>query len=50
MKDLIMIFVKNPIPGKVKTRLAQTLGDEKALKVYLYLLNYTKEITTKSRK
>ena len=47
MKDLIMIFVKNPIPGKVKTRLAQTLGDEKALRVYLYLLKYTKEITTK---
>ena len=45
MKNLIMIFVKNPIPGKVKTRLAQTLGNDKALKIYLYLLKYTREIT-----
>ena len=47
MKNLILIFVKNPIPGKVKTRLAQTIGDDKALKVYQYLLNYTRKITEK---
>lgn len=41
MDNLLLIFVKNPELGKVKTRLAKTIGDEKALKVYHYLLNYT---------
>lgn len=44
-KNLLIIFVKNPILGKVKTRLAATIGDEKALEVYLELLHKTKEIT-----
>lgn len=39
----IIVFVKNTIPGKVKTRLAKTIGDEEALKVYLQLLNITKK-------
>ena len=42
--DLLMIFVKNPEPGKVKTRLASKIGNEKALKVYQYLLKHTREI------
>lgn len=33
--------MKNPLPGKVKTRLAATLGDEAALAAYLLLLQYT---------
>lgn len=40
-----MIFVKNPALGKVKTRLAQSIGDEKALQIYLYLLKFTHQIT-----
>ncbi len=40
-----MIFVKNPALGKVKTRLAKTIGDYNALKVYQYLLQHTMEIT-----
>ncbi|XWN37182.1 MAG: TIGR04282 family arsenosugar biosynthesis glycosyltransferase [Balneola sp.] len=39
----IVIFVKNAVPGKVKTRLAKTIGDEKALNVYLNLLEITKK-------
>jgi len=38
----LLIFVKNPERGKVKTRLAQTIGDEQALKIYLELLDYTR--------
>ena len=38
---LLIIFAKNPEKGRVKTRLAQTVGDEKALRVYRKLLDYT---------
>ena len=40
-----MIFTRNPELGKVKTRLAKSLGDEKALEIYKFLLNRTKEVT-----
>ncbi len=40
--SLLMIFVKNPLLGKVKQRLAATIGDEKALAVYNYLLRHTR--------
>lgn len=45
MKEAIIIFVRNLQLGKVKTRLANTLGDEKALAIYKELLYHTKEIT-----
>lgn len=41
-KNRIIIFVKNTIKGKVKTRLAKTLGDDEALAVYKELLAITK--------
>lgn len=44
-RNLLLIFIKNPEPGKVKTRLAKTIGNDEALKVYLNLLNYTLKIT-----
>lgn len=44
-RPLLMIFVKNPEPGKVKTRLARTTGREKALAIYMKLLAYTRKIT-----
>lgn len=46
-KDLLIIFVKNPILGKVKTRLAATIGPEKALAIYHLLLHRTQAITHK---
>ena len=45
MKQAVIIFVRNPQMGKVKTRLAATLGGEKALAIYKELLQHTKEIT-----
>lgn len=43
--NLLIIFAKNPEKGKVKTRLAQTIGDQKALEVYQELLQVTKSIS-----
>jgi rSAM/selenodomain-associated transferase 1 len=44
-KNLLIIFYRNPELGKVKTRLAKTLGDEKALAIYLKLSSHTRAIT-----
>jgi rSAM/selenodomain-associated transferase 1 len=41
----LVIFVRNPILGQVKTRLAKDIGDELALAIYLQLLQHTLEIT-----
>ena len=41
-KKLLIVFVKNKKIGQVKTRLAKTIGNEAALKVYKELLNITK--------
>jgi uncharacterized protein len=43
--DSLIIFVKNPEKGKVKTRLAKDIGDDQALHVYHRLLQYTKGIS-----
>ncbi|WP_018620013.1 TIGR04282 family arsenosugar biosynthesis glycosyltransferase [Spirosoma luteum] len=40
----LIIFVKNPIPGQVKTRIARTVGDAKAVDVYTHLLRYTQQL------
>jgi rSAM/selenodomain-associated transferase 1 len=47
MKKAIIIFVRNPELGKVKTRLAKDLGEEKALEVYIELLQHTHDVATK---
>lgn len=38
MKSALLIFIKNPELGKVKTRLAATVGNEKALEIFQKLL------------
>ena len=43
-KKAIILFTKNPEFGKVKTRLAKTLGNEKALEIYKKLLLHTQQI------
>lgn len=43
-KKAIILFTKNPELGKVKTRLAKTIGDEKALEIYKKLLDHTRNI------
>ncbi|MEM8523869.1 MAG: TIGR04282 family arsenosugar biosynthesis glycosyltransferase [Bacteroidota bacterium] len=40
----LLIFIKNPERGKVKTRIAKTAGDEKAYQVYLELSKHTRKI------
>ena len=44
MSKAIITFVKNPVIGTVKTRLAKTIGDERALEIYLELCAYTKRV------
>lgn len=44
-RPLLIIFYRNPKLGEVKTRLASTLGKEKALAVYKKLALHTKSIT-----
>lgn len=46
-KNLLLIFTRNPELGKVKTRLAKTIGAEKALAIYKFLLAHTKKVTEK---
>ncbi|TXK49099.1 glycosyltransferase [Pontibacter qinzhouensis] len=43
-ENLLIIFARNPEKGKVKTRLAKDLGDEKALAVYKQLLLHTLQV------
>lgn len=45
LKNLLIIFYKNPEVGAVKTRLAATLGKEKALDIYLKLADHTRIIS-----
>jgi hypothetical protein len=42
---LLIIFARNPVPGRVKTRLAAITGNETALKVYQMLLEHTASVT-----
>jgi len=45
LKQALIIFARNPVRGKVKTRLAATMGDDKALSIYQSLLEHTVQIT-----
>lgn len=42
----LIIFIKNPRMGQVKTRLAATMGDAMALRIYLALLERIRRTTT----
>lgn len=42
-KNALIIFQKNKVLGQVKTRLAQHVGDEKALQIYSRLIEHTQE-------
>jgi uncharacterized protein len=41
--NALIIFIKNPIKGQVKTRIARTVGDEQALAIYLELSKITRD-------
>ncbi len=38
----LLVFVKNPVPGKTKTRLAEAVGNDRALLMYRRLLDHTR--------
>jgi rSAM/selenodomain-associated transferase 1 len=44
-KKAIILFVRHPEKGRVKTRLARDIGDERALEIYKRLLGHTQAIT-----
>ncbi|MFI1745282.1 TIGR04282 family arsenosugar biosynthesis glycosyltransferase [Thalassobellus sediminis] len=44
-KELIIVFVKNIKLGKVKTRLAKTIGNQSAFEVYSELVKITELVT-----
>ena len=46
-KSLLIVFVKNIILGKVKTRLAKTVGDNLAFEVYKELVDITEDCSKK---
>lgn len=46
-KKLVLVFTRNPELGKVKTRLAATIGNQNALEVYVHLLAHTKNCISK---
>lgn len=43
-RNTLMVFAKNPVLGKVKTRLAKSIGDPEALEAYLEMLKYTRAV------
>lgn len=44
MSRALVITMKNPVKGKVKTRLASTVGEALALDIYLALLTHTRQV------
>jgi len=46
-KQALIIFARKPTLGKVKTRLAATLGEAKALEIYSKLLAHTRAVIAK---
>jgi len=43
MSSALLIFIKNPIPGHTKTRLAADVGNKMALRMYHILCDWTRE-------
>lgn len=43
--NAIIIFIKNPVAGQAKTRLAAEVGDAKAMEIYKSLLAYTRTVS-----
>ncbi|MEO6136779.1 MAG: TIGR04282 family arsenosugar biosynthesis glycosyltransferase, partial [Ginsengibacter sp.] len=47
MSKALMIFIKNKIEGKVKTRLAATIGHDTAMNIYQQLIEHTNTVTNR---
>ena len=48
-ENALIIFTRNLELGNCKTRLAKTIGDESALKIYRYLLQHTAKVSVPIR-
>lgn len=48
-ENLLIVFAKNIVLGKVKTRLAKTVGDTAAFEVYKHLFNITQRESLKAK-
>jgi len=46
-ENLIITFTRNPELGKVKSRLAKSIGEVSALEIYKFLLEHTKNVLLK---
>jgi rSAM/selenodomain-associated transferase 1 len=46
--NALIVFVKNPVPGKVKTRLAASVGHEVATLIYKQLVSFTGKVASAS--
>ena len=46
MERALIIMIRNPVKGKVKTRLAKDIGEETALDIYNKLLSYTNAVAS----
>ncbi len=44
MSNCLIIFTRNPELGKVKSRLAQGVGEQNALDIYIQLLEHTRDV------
>lgn len=47
-KKALLIFVRHPELGKVKTRLAKGVGEQKALQIYQSLIAHTQQVASSS--
>lgn len=45
MKKALIIFVRNPVLGRVKTRIASAVGEQEALRIYNLLLHHTHTVS-----
>ncbi|MBI1192515.1 MAG: DUF2064 domain-containing protein [Bacteroidetes bacterium] len=43
MERALLLFIRNPVRGKVKTRLAAGVGEDQALAIYLRLLEHARQ-------
>lgn len=43
-RRLLMVFARNPSPGRVKSRLAESMGEKRALEIYCRLLDHTRHV------
>lgn len=44
-QNLLIMFIKNSLPGRVKVRLAEQIGPDRALDVYIRMLEHIRRVT-----